>query len=172
MWWFHWSKGTECAAEQQLRNAVVEESLTLPMASVWCCVQICSLLTQCCLSLASVAEKEGEGSGRRVSKQPGYGHTGGASASIPRAPSSVDNSECADQYKTKLMGGDDSRLGRQWVETKTRNTSCCFGNDCSPGQNADSSRTKMFSDVVPFVSMWPCDECVSMPSPYDSWEKL
>lgn len=28
---------------------------TFPMASVWCCVQICSLLTQCCRSLASVA---------------------------------------------------------------------------------------------------------------------
>lgn len=28
------------------------------MASVWCWVQICSRLTQCCLSLASVAEKQ------------------------------------------------------------------------------------------------------------------
>lgn len=31
---------------------------TLPMASVWCCVQICSLLTQCCLSLASEAVRQ------------------------------------------------------------------------------------------------------------------
>ena len=31
---------------------------TLPIASVWCCVHIWSLLTQCCRSLASVADKK------------------------------------------------------------------------------------------------------------------
>lgn len=39
---------------------------TLPMASVWCCVQICSLLTQCCLSLASEAVRHEQKKKKRV----------------------------------------------------------------------------------------------------------
>lgn len=146
------------AAAHELRNVEQVEPLTLPMASVWCCVQICNRLTQCCLSLASVAEREGGGSGSRVSEQPGNGHTRGASRSIPRAPPSADNGERADQYETKLMGGDDSRLKRQSVETRTRKKRCWFGGDCSSRHRAACPRIKMLSNIVPFVSTWNCDK--------------
>lgn len=50
-------KQTSKFASVNLHSSSTSTYLTLPMASVWCCVQICSLLTQCCLSLASVAKK-------------------------------------------------------------------------------------------------------------------
>lgn len=50
-------KQTSKFASVNLHSSSTGTYLTFPMASVWCCVQICSLLTQCCLSLASVAKK-------------------------------------------------------------------------------------------------------------------
>lgn len=77
---------------------------TLPMASVWCCVQICSLLTQCCLSLASEAERQKKIGGREqklvtlAKRQPD-------SASIPECH----HQQWWDQYWVNVIDGDGVR---------------------------------------------------------------
>lgn len=133
------------------------------MASVWCCVQICSLLTQCCLSLASVAEREGGGSGRWVSEQPGYGHTGGASASILHAPPSVDNGACADQYETK-------QSARKSMGCNMNKEHDVLGATVAQDKQLTVQGLKVVWSRP--IWLWPSEEDVNMPLPYDKWERL
>lgn len=102
-----------------LRNNVLEKSLTLPMASVWCCVQICSLLTQCCLSLASVAERERGGSERWVS---GYNLVT-VTPEEPRHRFFMFLHQWI-MVRVQINMRQSSRLGSQWVAIWTRNTTC------------------------------------------------
>lgn len=85
------------------------------MASVWCCVQICSLLTQCCLSLASEAawNKNKE----KNSVKSCYRHYRTTWLCIHLCillPSSAaDDEKHPDQYWVNLMEG------KKWVEKQT-----------------------------------------------------
>ena len=87
--------------------------LTFPMASVWCCVQICSLLTQCCLSLASVAvKKEKNNNKKQVSETLSHSLRDDLTQHrFPYASASpaADNGKHPDQYCMNLMDGDGSR---------------------------------------------------------------
>lgn len=102
-----------------------EEPLTLPMASVWCCVQICSLLTQCCLSLASVAEREKAASVKLLHQR----------------------RERADQYETRLMGGGDGKSGRgrfkRWNESERASE-----RPCRPGRRPTPELVLLPADGV------------------------
>lgn len=101
-------------------NIRVFVSLTFPMASVWCCVQICSLLTQCCLSLASVAAR-----GKNKKAKPCYARSYDNLIQFLRASASpaADNGKHWDQYCMTLMDGDEGARelpGNDKVKMKTQ----------------------------------------------------